>query len=243
MSTVAIIQARMGSTRLPGKVLMDIGGRPMLERVVLRTGAASLVDRVVVATTSTSDDDAIVDLCRSIGAAWFRGSVDDVLDRYRNAAVAFDAETVVRITSDCPLIDPTVIGRVIGAFHSRGPDYASNCIDRTYPRGLDTEVFTRAALERAWCEASDPPERIHVTPYLYRHPERFALLSVTAELVCEDLRWTVDTQLDLEVVRDIYRCGENADHLGWKQALAAVRADPDRLNRNRSVRQKTLEEG
>ena len=243
MTTIAIIQTRMGSTRLPGKVLAEIGGLTMLERVVMRTAAASSVDRVVVATTTGSDDDPIVDLCETTGVSWFRGSVNDVLDRYRGAADEFGADTVVRITSDCPLIDPSVIDRVVGAFDRQRPDYASNCIERTYPRGLDTEVLTRSALEQAWTEATEPPDRVHVTPYIYHHPEQFRLLSVTAPEVCEDLRWTVDTQLDLEVIREIYHHGGNADDLSWERALELVRADAARLARNRSVRQKTLEEG
>lgn len=243
MTTVAIIQARMGSSRLPGKVLMDIGGRSMLERVIIRTRAARLVDTIVVATTTEAQDDVIVDLCKHIDTPWFRGNEDDVLDRYHQAAAAFQADTIVRITSDCPLIDPSVIDRVVDAFHDAAPDYASNALARTYPRGLDTEVFTRPALETAWREASDSPSRIHVTPYLYLHPDRFTLLSVTSSTKASDLRWTVDTQLDLEVVRGIYRKGENADDLSWEHALELVRSNQKRLSRNQNIHQKTLEEG
>ena len=186
MSTkvVAIIQARMGSTRLPGKVLLELAGRTMLGRVVRRVRLAGLVDEVVVATTNAPADDPIVDECRRLPVACFRGSEHDVVERYHRAAAAYRADVVVRITADCPLIDPEVTDHVIRAFLQHRPDYASNTLHRTYPRGLDTEVFTAAALARACHEASEPYQRTHVTPYIYQHPEYFRLLAVTR---CEGL--------------------------------------------------------
>jgi len=184
-----------------------------------------------------------VDLCRATGTSCFRGSEDDVLDRYYHAASACDADHIVRITSDCPLIDPSIIDRVIGGFLDARPDYASNFIDRTYPRGLDTEVFSRSALNRTWREATDKASRVHVTPYLYLHPDRFTVLSITGDAPSSDLRWTVDTELDLEVIREIYHEGGNPVDLKWKFALALVRADPDRLARNGAVQQKAMEDG
>ena len=243
MRTVAIIQARMGSTRLPGKVLMAIGEHTMLERVVGRTQMAELVDEVVVATTAEPADDEIVATCGSIGVACARGSEEDVLGRYFMAAEEFAAETIVRITSDCPLIDPTVIDLVVQAFLDHRPDYASNTLQRTYPRGLDTEVFSRDALARASREACGLTFRTHVTSFFYRHPDRFTLWSVAGDRDYSDLRWTVDTLLDLEVVRDIYGAGGNRFDLSWQEALELVRADPDRLRRNHDVRQKDLGEG
>jgi len=153
MNVVAIIQARMGSTRLPGKVLLDLAGRTMLARVVRRVGRAALIDEVMVATADAPDDDAIVEECRRLRVPCFRGSEHDVLDRFHRAAIAHRADVVVRITADCPLIDPEVTDRVIRAFFDERPDYASNTLRRTYPRGLDTEVMTAAALVRASREA------------------------------------------------------------------------------------------
>lgn len=243
MRIVAIIQARMASTRLPGKVLLDIGGRTMLERVIMRTRFASLVDEVAVATTTAAGDDQLAAACEALGAPTVRGSQDDVLDRYHQAAAHFSADAIVRITSDCPLIDPSLIDEVVTAFLDERPDYASNIVERSYPRGLDTEVVSRAALERAWHEAAGPQYRAHVTPYVYLHPTEFRLVSVCARDDFSDHRWTVDTEIDLEVVRDIYAAAGNRDDLGWTEALALAQARPDILTRNRDVRQKALEEG
>jgi spore coat polysaccharide biosynthesis protein SpsF (cytidylyltransferase family) len=163
---VAIIQARMGSSRLPGKTIADVAGRPLLLHVVERTQRARRVDKVVVATTDRSSDDPIADLCQREGIQCFRGSEDDVLDRFYRTAQAHGADVVVRITADCPLIDAAVIDKVIARFQAGDCDYVSNILRYTYPDGLDTEVFSFAALERAWREAKKPSEREHVTPYL-----------------------------------------------------------------------------
>src|SRR5215813_10564723 len=169
----AIIQARMGSTRLPGKVLMDIGGRTALARVVARVSRASLVSDVIVATSDLPNDERIVEECNRLGVSCFRGSESDVLDRYYRAAQEFEADVVVRITSDCPVIDPQLVDDAIRVFQLHEADYASNVIPRTYPRGLDTEVFATQAMAWAWLEAREPYQREHVTPYLYEHPEIF----------------------------------------------------------------------
>ena len=153
MKLIAIVQARMGSTRLPGKVLKDIHGRTMLARVVRRVGRSKLIDEVVVATTTEPDDKVIVEECELLGVSCFRGSEQDVLDRYYSTAKAFFADSIVRITSDCPLIDPDIIDKVIQAYLKEGPDYAGNSLVCTYPRGLDVEVFSMQALEKAWREA------------------------------------------------------------------------------------------
>jgi len=175
--TIAIIQARMGATRLPGKVLLDIAGQPMLVRVVERTRRASLLDGFVVATTTEVQDEAIAELCRARGYPCYRGSLQDVLDRYYQAARAFNAELVVRITADCPVIDPALIDetvQLVTVHCSLIPDhfdFAANRLPppwgRTYPIGLDVEACTFAALERAWQEATEPYQREHVMPYLY----------------------------------------------------------------------------
>lgn len=242
MRVVAVIQARMSSTRLPGKVLLDIGGETMLSRVVHRTRAASL-DEVVVATALGPADDPIVWECEKLGVAAFRGSETDVLDRTYRAAQESQAEGIVRITSDCPLIDPQVIDRVVGAFRQARPDYASNVLQRTYPRGLDTEVMAFHALERAWLEASEPYQRVHVTPYFYQNPARFRLLSVVHESDYSQTRWTVDTADDLAFVRAVYERLGNERGFGWLEVLALLEREPALAELNRQVRQKALHEG
>jgi spore coat polysaccharide biosynthesis protein SpsF len=204
MRTVAIIQARMTSTRLPGKILADLAGCPLLERVVGRAKRAKLLQLVAIATTDRPTDDAVAALCDKIGVACFRGSEDDVLDRYYQAAKTFAAETVVRLTADCPLLDPDVIDRAVRCFQAGDFDYLSNGVERTYPDGLDTEVFRFTALERAWREARLKSEREHVTPYLYKHPELFRLGSEKNDRDFSALRWTVDEPEDLEFVRAVY---------------------------------------
>jgi spore coat polysaccharide biosynthesis protein SpsF len=243
MNVVAIIQARMGSSRLPGKVLADLGGRTMLERVIRRTGRAELVDRVVAATSKSAGDERIVHACRRLEVDCFRGPEDDVLDRYCQTAAAYGADVVVRITADCPFIDPAVIDRVIRAFLRVRPDYASNTLVRTWPRGLDTEVMSKAALERACCEADEPYERVHVTPYLYRHPEHFRLLAVQGPHDLGDLRWTVDSPADLDFAREIYRRLDNDDTFSWRRVRRLLSESPFLAELNRHVRQKELVEG
>ena len=207
---VAIIQARMGSTRLPGKVLKDIGGETMLARVVRRVQRATLVDQVVVATTPKPADDAIIAECQQLGVEVFRSSELDVLSRYYWAARVYDAKVVARITADCPLIDSVVIDRVVLAFLREKPDFASNVITRTYPRGLDISVMTMAALTRAYNKAKKAYDREHVTSYIYQNPKIFKLLSVEGDVDYSNHHWTVDTQEDLDFVRGIYaRLGEN----------------------------------
>ena len=177
---VAIIQARTGSTRLPGKVLEDLMGQPMLACVVNRTRRAKKLDAVVVATTTQPVDDAIVGLCKERGWPFFRGSEEDVLTRYYQAALAFKADVIVRITSDCPLIEPEIIDRVVNEFLVYYPkvDYVSNTLVRTFPLGLDVEVMSFGALKRAWQEDHNPAWREHATPYICRHPEKFKIRNV-----------------------------------------------------------------
>ena len=241
--TVAIIQARLGSTRLPGKVLLPLLGEPMLTRVVRRTSRAGRLDGVVVATTTQPADQAIVELAEREGWPVVRGSPGDLLDRYLVAARGHDAEVVVRITSDCPLIDPDVIDLTIDAFAAADVDYASNSLEpRTYPRGLDVEVMTRAALERAWREDSDPAWREHATPFIYRNPAKFRLLRVASDDDQSAHRWAVDMPEDFELVRRIYEA-LGRDDFGWRDALAVVEAHPDWLDLNRNVVQKAVPRG
>jgi spore coat polysaccharide biosynthesis protein SpsF len=258
MRIVAIIQARMGSTRLPGKTLADLGGRTLLARVVERVRRAGLVDRVVVATSRKLTDNPIEEECARLAVHTFRGEEDDVLDRFHRAAEVFRAEAIVRITADCPLADPEVIDRVIRAFLDHRPDFVSNTLSRTYPRGLDVEVLTAAALAATWSEAREAYQRVHVTPYIYQHPQRFRLLSVTLE---EDLdnpaagdyeglkgnmanwRWTVDAPADLEFVREVYRRLGTVKPFSWRDVRRLIGQDPQLAEINGGVRQKGLVEG
>ncbi len=243
MRTVAIIQAHMGSTRLPGKVLADIEGQTMLARVVERTRRARRVDDVVVAATVNPKDSPLLDETKRLGVPAFRGNEEDVLDRYVQCASEHKADPVVRITSDCPLLDPEVVDRVVDAFLASPCDYASDVLERTYPQGLDVEVIARSALERAWREAREPWERVHVTPYINRHPDRFRLVGVRAESDLSGFRWTVDTSDDLAFVREVYARFRPRTDFGWKEVLVLLQREPQLVELNRQVRQKAPEEG
>ena len=238
---IAIVQARTGSTRLPRKVLSDLVGRTMLERVVERIVRAAQVDGVVVATTSLAEDDAIVTLCQRRGWNSYRGVAEDVLDRYHEAAGAFGADVVVRITSDCPLIDPDILDSVVACLlGDRHIDYASNTLPpRTYPRGLDVEAFRAEALDEAWQEDTNPASREHVTPFIYGHPDQFRLAAVHNEEDFSHVRWTVDTADDLRVVEWIYRSFVD-QHFSWRDALELVMRNPSVLEWNRHVVQKEV---
>lgn len=239
---VAIIQAHMASTRLPGKVMMDIGGRTMLARVVERTRRAALLDAVVVATTTHPGDEPVVAECARLGVPSFRGSEEDVLDRYWRAARAHRADAVARITSDCPLIDPGLIDRVVGAYREGRPDYASNSIRPTYPLGLSLGVAGMDALERARREAREVYQRVHVMPYIYQNPRLFRILSVAGDEDLSGHRWTVDTPEDMAFVRAVYERLGNDDRFTWRDVLALLEQEPGLSDINRHVRQKTLKE-
>ena len=243
MKTVAIIQARMGSTRLPGKVMKDLGGETVLARVVSRVRRASRVDEVVIATTHEPGDDRIVEECRRLAVRVFRGEVEDVLDRYYRAAKEVGAEAIVRITSDCPLIEPEVTDATIQAFLERRPDYASNRLHRTYPRGLDTEVMTWEALDRTWRQAKKPYERVHVTPYIYEHTDQFTLVSVSGDIDYSSHRWTLDEPGDLAFLRAVYDRMEDREGFSWRDVLALLEREPGLMELNRHVLQKVLHEG
>jgi spore coat polysaccharide biosynthesis protein SpsF len=242
MNTLAIIQARMGSTRLPGKVLLDLGGATVLTRVVRRLQRSQQINRIVVATTTAPADEAIVSECESLQVSCFRGSEDDVLDRYYQAARLYSGGAVVRITADCPLIDPTLVDETIRVFKDERADYASDVLPRSYPRGLDSEVFTSAALERAWREAREPYQREHVTPYLYEHPEIFRLASARGGKDYTHYRWTLDTPEDLELLRAFYSRFDNRDDFRWQDVIALMAREPELAELNSQVLQKSLRE-
>lgn len=239
----------MNSSRLPGKILMPLRGQPMLARQLQRLKGTANLDEIVVATTVDAADDPVVALARLEGVAWFRGDEHDVLHRYLGAARASRADVVVRMTADCPLIDPAVTDRVVEAVCEPGCDYASNVIRRTYPRGLDVEAFHRDVLERMARLATSSPAREHVTYFVHReHPELFLLRNVADVEDHSDLRWTVDTEADLALVRAIYELadlggGEGGgaapgSRLTYRELVGLVRARPDLVAMNAHIVQK-----
>ncbi len=235
---VAIIQARMASSRLPGKMLMDLCGQPVLEWSLRRARRATLIDELLLATTESAEDDAIAEFCDAREIAYIRGSMQDVLDRYYQAANASKADVIVRITGDCPLIDAEMIDSVIQQFLAAQPDldFAANRLpgDRTIPIGLDIEIVRFAALEQAWKEAQQPHQREHVMPFFYENPERFAILHIRNEPDYGHFRWTVDTAEDLELLRAI--CGHfQDDHFSWKDVLNLFDEHPDLAEINAQV--------
>ena len=243
-NTIAIIQARVGSSRLPGKVLRDIGGQPMLYRVVVRARHAQTVGRVVVATTTDAGDDPVEAFCNQQGFPVFRGDPFDVLDRYYQAAATFQAETVVRLTADCPLLDPAEIDRTVRAFQAAGVDFAANRLPppwkRTTPIGMDTEVVTMTALSRAWQEADARYAREHVMPYLYEAPGRFKTLLVNHAPDWGDVRLTVDTPEDLELIRRITAHFGNGNDFGMAEAVQYLQSHPELSEINAGVQHKTF---
>lgn len=315
---LAIIQARYSSSRLPGKVLVEIAGQPMLARVVDRARGARTLAGVVVATTIDPTDDPVERLCRERAIPCYRGSLYDVLDRYYQAALRFEAEVIVRLTADCPVIDPGLIDETVQAFLGLSPtgeeelglpptpltseggnalnpspgnpfdsaqgrpfdsaqgrpldvaqgrpfDFAANRLPppwgRTYPIGLDTEVCTFSALERAWREADQPYQREHVMPYLYedvrsRHyfslaerlqdrslPEGFfSVLHLQHEPDYGHLRWTVDTPADLELIRQVYARFPGRDDFSWKEILDLIKREPSLAEINARVQHKSYQD-
>lgn len=228
---LAILQARMSSTRLPGKVLLPLSGAPMIERQIERIRRSEKISEILVATSTGEDDRAIVAHCTRIGVGSFRGHLTDVLDRYAEAARTRRPVNVIRLTGDCPLVDPGVIDDVVAYFESGNFDYASNTLEPTFPDGLDTEVFTYAGLEKCWREARLPSEREHVTPYFYTHPELFRLGSYKSTVNRSNLRWTVDEPADYDLVQKIYS-GCYAANPGFSMAeiLRFLEKNPE-LNR------------
>ncbi len=240
--TVAILQARLGSTRLPGKVLLDLAGEPMIARVVNRVRRAQALDEVVIATTTEPADDALAALSAARGWPCFRGSQHDVLDRYYRTALEHGAELVVRICSDCPLIEPEIIDRVVRELLHCCPraDYACNALPRrTYPLGLDVEAFWLETLQVLWREDKNPDWREHVTQYLRHHPERFAIHGVLNDRDLSAMRWTVDTPEDYGLVRRIYGAFGH-DRFSWQEVLKLLKENPQWLEINRHVQQKVV---
>lgn len=237
-----IIQARMGSSRLPGKVLLPIAGRPMFAYQLDRLKRCRHVDRIVVATTTEPADEAIVLLCQAQGVQVTRGSEQDVLRRYAEAACAIGADTLVRVTSDCPLLDPQLVDEAIEAYGgSDSPDYVSNMIQPTWPYGMAVEVMSRAALDAADSEAKEPAEREHVTPFIYWRPERFRLKSMTLPNDLSAHRWTVDTGEDFDLVsRILTTLLPVKPQFQMHDVLELLDEHPNWVEINRDVRQKAI---
>jgi len=240
---VVIVQARLKSSRLPAKVLLDLGGVTALERCLRRVGRFRHVSEVVIATSDTAGDEIIERVGQRLGVAVVRGSETDVLSRYALAAEASRAEVIVRVTSDCPLIDVEVSSTVIERFLAEpGADYASNVMERRLPRGLDTEVMSREALLRAHREATDPSEREHVTAHIYRRPDAFRCLSVTLPLTADlsSHRWTLDTLDDYRLLHALFTLlGPAADQSSMNDVLRCIQHNPELQALNSHVTQKS----
>jgi len=234
MKTVAVLQARMGSSRLPGKVMKQVAGEPLLALMLQRLSRSTEIDRLVVATTDQPRDRLLLDLAARHGCGGFGGSETDVLDRYYQAARAEGADIVVRMTGDCPLMDAAVVDDVIRRFKAARVDYASNAEPPSFPNGLDVEVFSFAALDRVWREASSAYDREHVTPYL-RGSDSFLRLSVLNDEDLSALRWTVDEAADLEVVRNVFVHFAPDVLFGWRDILDLYRARPELFAANRGI--------
>jgi spore coat polysaccharide biosynthesis protein SpsF len=239
MTTAIIAQARMTSTRLPGKILVELAGRPMLEQEIRRLRRCTRADEIVIATTTNADDDPVIDLCRKLDVRWYRGDEQDVLGRYLGAAREVKHDIVVRVTADCPLIDPDEVDRVIAGVD--GVDYCSNVLARSYPRGLDAEALWMDVLERTARLATSKTSREHVTWFIREErPELFTVTSVVGADDNSDLRWTVDEPADLELVRRIYAAADLENrHVGYPELVQLVRAEPSLASVNAHVKQVT----
>ena len=235
----AIIQARTNSTRLPGKAMLDIAGRSMVGRVVDRVRLSTTVQHVIVAVPDGREDDALAEHVRALGATLARGSEHDVLDRYYQAARAAALDVVVRITSDCPLLDPDVLDQVVQLATAPGStvEYAANTLQRTFPRGLDVEVAPFEVLARLWREATAPHERQHVFPYIHDRPGQFRLAGITHPVDRSGMRWTVDTPEDLAFARTV--CAALPATYRWLDVVRLLDAHPEWLAINADVEQKS----
>lgn len=244
MNIVCIIQARVGSTRLPNKVLKKICDKTVLEHDIERLRRVKNINKIVIATTILEKDDAIVEEVNKLGVSCFRGSEEDVLSRYYYAAKENNADVIVRVTSDCPLIDYETTGDIIQYFIDNFDkyDYVSNTVDRTYPRGLDTEVFSFKALERAFNEAESQRDREHVTPYLWDNPKLFKLAQYKNDVNYSELRWTLDTIEDFELINKIYTYLYNKKNNNFKMndILELYKQYPELKTINNIIEQKKI---
>ena len=233
---VAIIQARMGSTRLPGKVMKEIVGKPMLWHVINRVKHTKELDDIVIATTNIKEDTQILELASKIGVKTYAGSENDVLDRYYQAAIISKADVIVRITADCPLADSNVIDKVVKYYLNNDFDYVSTSIKPTYPDGIDVEIFSFASLEKAWDEAKLSSEREHVTPYIWKNPNIFGIGNFSNDQDISHMRWSVDEQRDLEFVRDIYnKLYKESEMFYMEDILNLLKKHPELMDLNKGI--------
>lgn len=242
LNNVAIVQARYGSNRLPGKILKEISGKPMLWHVVNRLSFSKLINKIIIATTNIPNDNITEKFCIDNKIDFYRGSDDDVLSRYYEAAKRFNADIVIRITSDCPLIDPLIIDKMLVSFLtvSSNCDYMSNVIERTFPRGLDTEIFTFNALEKAINEAATPFEKEHVTPFIYNHTDLFKTRNYSNNKDYSFHRWTVDTEEDFRLIEVIYKELYSPDKLFlFEDVLKLFEQKPELIKINQHIKQKS----
>jgi spore coat polysaccharide biosynthesis protein SpsF (cytidylyltransferase family) len=232
----AIIQARSTSTRLPGKVLLKIAGKTILEHIVTRVQAAKLVSQVIVATSVQIDDLAIVKWCATHMVRVFCGSLDDVLDRYYQTARLFSAQNIIRITADCPLIDPRLIDTMIKFHKHKKVNYVANILEETFPDGEDIEIFTFTALEKAWKQAQLPSEREHVTLFIRKHPELYSLANYRNKKNLSKLRWTVDEENDLVFIKNIFNYLYRKNNLfGINDIIGLLKERPGLLEINQHI--------
>jgi spore coat polysaccharide biosynthesis protein SpsF len=239
----ALIQARMSSTRLPGKVMRPLAGKAILLRIVERLRRCAQLDEIIVVTSDDSSDDTIARHCDEWRVACFRGSLNDVLDRYYQAATLYRLDVVVRITADCPLTDPQLVDRVIlMLLASETGDFASNGLIPRYPRGTDVAVMRYAALARSWREATQPYERVHVTPYIKQHPQIFHLLPLVGERDYSHYRLTVDTAEDLQLIEAIFARLVDREGYTLADVIALLEREPALVMINQHIQQKRLEE-
>lgn len=225
---LALIQARMGSTRLPGKVLKPLAGRPVIDHVIKRVATAERVDDVMVVTSIDRNNLPLISRVTEQGIGIFVGSENDVLDRFWQAVRLTDADTIVRVTADCPIIDPAIIDRVIGLHQEEGFDYTSNIDPPTWPDGLDVEVVSRPVLEIAWREATTNPDREHVTPFVRRHRRRFTIGNLASDRDLSGFRWTLDEEADYRFLRAVFEeVGNDGAMFGLQQVLELLDRRPD----------------
>jgi len=240
----AIVQARTSSTRLPKKVLVNIENKPMLLHVINRLKLSKKIDEIILAMPDCKEDDVLEEFANKYRIEYYRGSRDNVLSRYYGAAKKYHSDVIVRITSDCPLIDPAIVDLVVSKHLNAGADYTSNVMKRTFPRGLDVEVFNFGALDRANREASEEYEKEHVTPYIYEHPEMFKLenLEATTILRRPDLRLTVDTEEDLRLMKEIYGSlyRKNMEYFSIEKVIELFNSTPELAKINSHIEQKKL---
>jgi len=239
INILAIVQARMGSTRLPGKVLMEINGKPLIEILLNRLSKSNKIQKIIIATSIDKNNDPLVEKVNKIGFEVYRGSEENVLKRYFEAASLFKARAVVRITGDCPIIDPQIVDKVINLYEKNNIDYASNINPPTYPDGLDVEVFSFESLEEAYLKAKNKEEMEHVTPYLRNNPE-LKQKNLINNIDFSSERWTVDKIEDFEVIKNIINHYKINTDFTWEEIINLKKSHPDYFKSNKNFKRSNL---